>query len=66
MELPQTNEEKKEMLIEQLLAFGMFKKGEFQLFELPLKELQDEYNKLLETKLKIGEGSMENEKTNFD
>lgn len=66
MELHQTNEEKKEMLIEQLLAFGMFKKGEFQLFELPLKELQDEYNKLLETKLKIGEGSMENEKTNFD
>ncbi|MFB9989111.1 Fur-regulated basic protein FbpA [Bacillus benzoevorans] len=40
------------MLIDQLLAFGMFKKGSFQLFELPLQELQDEYDKLLETRTK--------------
>jgi len=44
----QTDEEKKDFLIEQLLSFGFFKKGDFHLFELPLNELQKEYEKLIE------------------
>jgi hypothetical protein len=43
--LPQSKEQLKEILIEKLLSFGIYKKGNYQLFELPLQELQDEFNK---------------------
>lgn len=43
--MSQTKEQLKEILIEKLLSFGVYKKGNYQLFELPLQELQDECDK---------------------
>jgi len=43
--LPQSKEQLKEILIEKLLSFGIYKKDNYQLFELPLQELQDEFDK---------------------
>lgn len=37
---------KKELLIQELLSLGIFKKGELHLFELSIRELEEEYAKL--------------------
>jgi Fur-regulated basic protein A len=42
--LQYSDEKKKEWLIDKLIRSGIFKKGNTQLFELPLKELQTEYS----------------------
>ncbi|HLO12267.1 MAG TPA: Fur-regulated basic protein FbpA [Pseudoneobacillus sp.] len=42
-------ENKKELLIQQLLLLGVFKKGELHLFELTLLELEDYVTKLTNT-----------------
>jgi hypothetical protein len=41
-----TEDTKKELLIQELLAIGVFKKGELHLFELTIRELEEEYAKL--------------------
>jgi hypothetical protein len=41
-----SNETEKEQLIQQLLLLGVFKKGESHLFELTIRELEEEYEKL--------------------
>ncbi|EIJ78211.1 hypothetical protein PB1_11644 [Bacillus methanolicus PB1] len=43
-------EEKKEKIIDFLILSGVYKKGNFQLFELTLRELEEEYEKLTENK----------------
>lgn len=37
---------KKELLIHELLILGVFKKGELHLFELTISELEEEYSRL--------------------
>jgi hypothetical protein len=39
-------EDKKEILIQQLISLGVFKKGEQHLFELEEGELEEEYTRL--------------------
>ncbi|MFE8699590.1 Fur-regulated basic protein FbpA [Cytobacillus sp. FJAT-54145] len=41
---------KKEQLIDELLYFGIYKKGNKQLFELPLSVLEEEYEKVIKGK----------------
>ncbi|MDE3838973.1 Fur-regulated basic protein FbpA [Bacillus methanolicus] len=43
-------EEKKEKIIDFLILSGVYKKGNFQLFELSLRELEEEYEKLTKNK----------------
>jgi hypothetical protein len=42
-----TGMNKKELLIQELLSLGIFKKGELHLFELSIRELEEEYAKLM-------------------
>lgn len=45
IDLSQSDNQTKDMLIEQLISLGIFKIRNYQLFELSLKDLLDEWNK---------------------
>lgn len=47
-EFVQSLEEKRDILIEKLINFGIFKKNEMHLFELSVTELEDEYMRIKE------------------
>jgi hypothetical protein len=47
------DEKKKEWLIEKLIHFGIYKKGNEQLFECSLEELQAEYSRIQESRREV-------------